>query len=114
MAQYFPIQLQPGVYKQGTDYQARGHWLDADCIRWSMGATSPIGGWALWGNTTANRLPEADGIPRTSITWADNTQNRWLAVGTYKALYVYDESAQSYDITPTALVSGQEDADPNS
>ena len=116
MAQYFPLKLQPGVYKQGTDYQARGRWLDADCIRWSMGATAPIGGWLLWGDTTdpdANRLPEADGIPRTTITWADNTQNRWLAVGTYKALYVYDESAQSYDITPTALVPGQEDADPN-
>ena len=114
MAQYFPIKVQPGVYKQGTDYQAKGRWLDADCIRWSMGATGPIGGWRTWGSP-ADPIPGADGIPRTSIAWKDNDGDRWLATGTYKALYVYDDNGTNYDITPTspALTPGQEDADPN-
>ena len=107
--QYVSLEFQPGVWKNGTLYQARGRWFDADLMRWSVGGLGPIGGWRAWGvSTTA-----VTGVPRTSLAWMDNTFRRWMAVGSASKLYVYDSAAGIFDITPTGFVAGRTDADPN-
>jgi len=107
--QYIPLEFQPGVWKNGTLYQARGRWYDSDLMRWNTGALGPIGGWRAWGNNTT----AVTNVPRTSVPWMDNSNNRWIGVGTYANLYVYDSSATRYDITPSGFTEGREDADPN-
>ena len=107
--QYINLQFQPGLFKNGTVYQAQGRWYDADLMRWSNGAIGPIGGWRAWGASTT----AVTGVPRTSVTWMDNRNNRWIGVGSASKLYVYDSSASRYDITPTGFTAGNTDADPN-
>jgi hypothetical protein len=108
-AQYVPLQFQPGIWKNGTLYQAQNRWYDADLMRWSVGALGPIGGWRAWGDSTT----AVTGVPRTALTWTDNSNNRWLAAGSASKLYVYDSSATRFDITPAGFTSGSTDADPN-
>ena len=107
--QYVPLKFQPGVWKNGTLYQAQGRWFDADLMRWSVGALGPIGGWRTWGHDTT----AITNVPRTTLPWMDNTFRRWIAVGTYANLYVYDSAASLFDITPAGFTAGREDADPN-
>lgn len=107
--QYVNLQFQPGVFKNGTVYQAQGRWYDADLMRWSNGAIGPVGGWRTWGYLTT----AVTGVPRTAIPWQDNSANRWMGVGTPSKLYVYDDAASLYDITPTGFTAGRTDADPN-
>ena len=107
--QYINLQFQPGLFKNGTVYQAQGRWYDADLMRWSNGAIGPIGGWRAWGASTT----AVTGVPRTSVTWMDNRNKRWIGVGSASKLYVYDSSASIYDITPAGFTAGNTDADPN-
>ena len=107
--QYVPLKFQPGVWKNGTLYQAQERWYDADLMRWSVGALGPVGGWRTWGDTTT----AITNVPRTTLPWMDNTFRRWIAVGTYANLYVYDHAASLFNITPTEFTAGREDADPN-
>tara|TARA_R110002020_G_scaffold7935_7_gene32603 strand:+ start:783 stop:2327 length:1545 start_codon:yes stop_codon:yes gene_type:complete len=107
--QYVPLEFKPGVWKNGTLYQARGRWYDSDLMRWNWGAMGPIGGWRSWGY----QPDAAAGTPRTCMPWVDNSNNRWMAVGSHSKLYVYDDEAAQFDITPTSFVSGNVDADPD-
>ena len=43
-------------------------------------------------------------------TWIDNSNDRWIGTGTYNKLYVYSETGTQYDITPSGLTAGREDA----
>lgn len=99
-----PLKLPPGVYKNGTDYQAKGRWADADLVRWHEGAMRPIGGWRQ--HTTATITGKA----RAMLAWADNSGDRKIAIGTASKLYALGETTTLYDITPTGLVAGSVDS----
>jgi hypothetical protein len=111
----FPIVLPPGLYLDGTNYQAKGRWVDANLTRWygpGLGASlglggSPIGGTgATLGPVNGWRLRKSDatvltGSPRAAITWKDNSANSWLGIGTHSKLYVTNILGTVFDITPT-------------
>ena len=40
-----PIDLKPGVYKNGTAYSGKMRWADSNLVRWKDGAIRVIGGW---------------------------------------------------------------------
>lgn len=41
-----PLDIPPGVVIPGTDYQAKGRWIDSDLIRWwEDGKRGPVRGW---------------------------------------------------------------------
>lgn len=101
-----PIQLPAGVYRNGTDYQAKGRWLDSNLIRWSEGMMSPVGGWTDRANVT-------DTPPRGALAWRQLNGNRWLAVGTYEKLLVVSAVGAVTDITPTGFTTGLKDASAN-
>ena len=42
---YIPLKLPPGVFRNGTEYQAAGRWYDANLVRWYEGTLRPINGW---------------------------------------------------------------------
>lgn len=108
MGRFMPLELPPGVFANGTNQQAQGRWRDSSLVRWASGTLGPVGGWRTWTNLT-NKVT---GIPRSGIAWTDNSGNRWVAAGSASNLYIYDDSAEIYDITPSSgFTPGSADAD---
>ena len=103
----FPLAVPPGIYRAGTEYQSAGRWRDASLVRWSSGAMGPVGGWN-------DRATIRAGVPiRGTIAWADNDNSRWIAAGTYNALYSLSASGTLRDISPGGLTDGNISAEAN-
>jgi hypothetical protein len=98
-----PLQIPPGVVRNGTDLESANRWRDVSLVRWRNGSLRPVGGW---------RVRKADaftGITRGMHTWQDNSGNRWLAGGQASSLYVMNAANTATDITPGALTAGNVD-----
>lgn len=98
-----PIDIQPGVYGNGTEFQSSGRWHNSNLVRWWNGRLRPVGGWQRF--TTA----PLNGPPRGLFTWRDNSGARFLATGTWSKLYAHDGGAV-YDITPATFQVGNVDS----
>jgi hypothetical protein len=101
---YIPLQIPPGVYKNGTEYQSKGRWTDANLVRWYENTIRPVGGWRKRSN---NQLT---GSARGLINWRDSNNNRRIGIGTHSKLYSMNESGTLTDITPTSFTVGDADA----
>ena len=97
-----------GVFRNGTIYQAKGRWYDADLIRFQQDQIKPVGGWQLRSSAAA-----FSGAARAVLSWRDNSNSRWIAVGTHSNLYVQDEAGANHDITPSGFTVGRADAAQN-
>jgi hypothetical protein len=95
-----PLAIPPGIYRNGTDYQASGRWRDASLVRWIEGTLQPIGGWVTRATVSSNRKV------RGSIAWSDNSAARRMAAGTYEKLFAISEANIVTDITPTSFTTG--------
>ena len=98
-----PLQIPPGVVRNGTDLESANRWRDVSLVRWRNGSLRPVGGW---------RERKADaftGITRGMHAWQDNSGNRWLAGGQASSLYVMNAANTATDITPGALTTGNVD-----
>ena len=40
-----PLEIPPGVFKNGTDLMAKDRWTDASLVRFHEDSLRPIGGW---------------------------------------------------------------------
>lgn len=98
-----PLQLPPGVYRNGTQYQAKGRWHDASLVRWTDGTLRPVGGWQ-------KRVKMGSEPPRGALAWRDLSGDRWLAIGSATALRVAKANNTVNLISPAGLVAGDVDA----
>ena len=89
------VQIRPGLNKSDTPSGAEGQWIDGDFVRFRYGQPEKIGGFQAIGTNTIS------GPTRAQHTWTDLEGNRYAALGTSKALYIYYED-KFYDITPLA------------
>ena len=78
---YVELKIPSGVYKNGTELQAKGRWHDCNLVRWDNNAMQPVKGWTQLGSSTTI------GKARKMVSWTDNNRNRRLAVGTPNKLY---------------------------
>ena len=101
-----PLQIPPGVYRNGTDYQSAGRWRDASLVRWIDGTMQPVGGWLT-------RAAMTDQPLRGVTAWRDLSGDRWLAAGSYEGLFVSTAANVVTEITPSAFVAGTKDAEAN-
>ena len=101
---YIPIKLPPGIYRNGTEYQAAGRWYDANLVRWYENTLRPMGGWRK------RASGQMTGLCRGFITWRDNSANRWIAAGTHTKLYAMNEAGTLKEITPTSFTAGIADS----
>lgn len=99
-----PLNLPPGVARNGTEYQVKGRWYDANLIRWFDGLMRPIGGWVRSSTATLT------GKCRDMVGWTTNSGSRWLGMGTPSKLYVNGGNETLHDITPVGLTVGADDA----
>ena len=97
---YIPIKLPPGVYRNGTEYQAAGRWHDASLVRWYENTLRPVLGWRT------RSASAVTGSCRGIITWRDNAASRFIALGTHSKLFAMNEAGTLKDITPTSFTTG--------
>ena len=98
------LEIPPGVYRNGTEYQSSGRFYDADLWRWHEGTSRPIGGWVARNTTLIS------GKGRAAIAWLANNNAAWSAVGTHTHLYAVARSGGVHDITPAGFTAGAADA----
>ena len=101
---YIPLKLPPGIYRNGTEYQAAGRWYDANLVRWYENTLRPMGGWRK------RSTSQMTGLCRGFITWRANDAERWIAAGTQSKLYAMNEAGTLKEITPTGITAGIADA----
>lgn len=58
---YLELEVPPGLYRNGTQFQSRGRWYDGSLVRWYGGAMQPVGGWQEIQFTGNDIVPEATG-----------------------------------------------------
>lgn len=105
MQQYVKLALPPGVARTGTEYAVQGRYFDSNLVRWFQGSLQPIGGWRAFGSSSVT------GKARAMVSWVDNSNTIWAAIGTHSGLFVVTQTAAISDITPSGFTSGREDAD---
>lgn len=99
------IELQPGMYREGTNYSAEGRYYDGDKVRFRSGKPEKIGGWVRLSNNTFL------GISRSLWNWATLDGANYLGVGTNLKYYIEDGGAYS-DITPIRKITNPMSANP--
>jgi len=99
-----PLQIPPGIHRNGTDFESSNRWRDASLVRWQDGSLRPVGGW------TTRKASAFAAPPRGMVSWMDNSNDEKLCSGTYDKLYYVNPGSTVYDITPAGLTSGSEDA----
>jgi hypothetical protein len=95
-----PLQLPPGIHRNGTDFESSNRWRDASLVRFHDGSMRPVGGW------TVRKTSAFAQAPRAMISWIDNTVGSNLVGATYEKLYYVNSSLTVFDITPTGLTTG--------
>lgn len=101
-----PLQIPPGVYRNGTEFQASNRWYDANLVRWVDGTMRPVGGWRT-------RDTVGTTAPRAALAWQDLGGDRRYAAGFHDALKAVGASGTVTDITPVDLVAGDLSAEVN-
>lgn len=92
-----PLNFPPGLQNNGTDYQSKGRWHDANLVRFHQGTIQPIGGWVTRTLTGATMT----GVACASHAWMMNDGSSYLAVGTSTGLFVITSANVVSNITPT-------------
>lgn len=104
---FLPLEIEPGIFRNGTKYQSKGRWFDANLVRWIEGAMQPIGGWVpmLEGGSAVDLGEPVWGMHG----WQANDGGAHVAVGTKDQAYVISEGTQT-EITPTGFTAGDDTA----
>ena len=99
-----PLDLKAGFYKNGTELDASNRWHDGSLVRWRDGSLRPIGGWQNFKKGfCANPI-------RGAHAWESNNGTAYFAAGSYNELTAMTGSGITYDITPSTMSNGREDA----
>ena len=95
--QLVDLKFRPGVDKQDTAYSAGDErkYIDSDFVRFHYGKPERWGGWTNLPNPNRTIV----GVVRDTHSWVGLDGLRYLALGTDRKLYIYNEGAV-YDITP--------------
>jgi len=101
-----PLQLPPGVHRNGTEFESSNRWRDGSLVRWHDGSMRPVGGWTVR-ETTGDSI---SGVCRGMMAWIDNGSGVNLSMGTSTNLYVITPSGIVSDITPTGFITGEGDS----
>ena len=100
-----PLNIPPGIYRNGTKYQARGRWYDSQLVRFTEGTIQPVGGWRFLRKDDGSNLAALDGKPRAAISWRRDSGDAVIVIATTEKLYAFVGGALT-DITPAGWSAG--------
>lgn len=100
----FPLNLQPGVRKGGTDAKSAGSYSDSQLVRWT-----PEGDLKPWRGWRKRIVGAVSGVPRAIAAWKDNAKVARFAIGTHTKIYVLALDGTLTDVTPLDYTAGQAD-----
>lgn len=103
-----PITLSPGLFKNGTRYQAVGRWYDANLVRFIDSTIRPIGGWRRAPADDGGELDALSGVARGAVAWRSDSGEIYVGVGTHQKLYLIT-GGYLRDITPFGFTTGRVD-----
>lgn len=90
---FLPIEFQPGIRRDTTEYAAEGRWYSGDKIRFRDGFPQTIGGWQPF--TGGSFL----GFTRAVTQWSKLTGESYVGFGTNSHLYIWDKGSFK-NVTP--------------
>lgn len=99
-----PLDVPPGVYRNGTNYQSLGRWYEASLMRWYQRTLRPFGGWSTLASGMA-------GPGRGMLAWRAANFVTSALIGTPSNLYLWDGDTLT-DVTPGDLPEGLPDSIP--
>ena len=97
--------MPPGLFKNGTLFQAKGRWHDANLVRFFDDTIRPVGGWRRLQSDANTDFPPLDGVPRGSFAYRTDTGGVVQVFGTTSKLYAVIGGVLK-DITPGGFVPG--------
>lgn len=110
-----PIEIPPGIVKNGTPYSRRGRWEDSNLVRWHNGAIRSIGGWLR--RTTLLGAPIATVVPspsaeavRDMFSWGDLFGEPHVILGSNLKLRHLSFEGVVTDVTPVGVNTTSKDS----
>ena len=103
MGDPIPIQLPPGLFRNGTRYEAAGRWYNGNLVRWENGRVKPIMGWQ---QLQAGKLT---GLARGGLAFTDDLGFKQTIIGTNSNLYL-SQGGTFADVTPAGFIAGRADS----
>jgi hypothetical protein len=91
-SQFQPLEIPPGVVAKATKKMRSSNWAEVNCVRWTEGQLSPVGGQAQYDYSFASRC-------RRVHSWFDLDQVHHIAYLCEAHLYV-DTGGALADVTP--------------
>jgi len=105
----FPITLPPGMYQNGTTYQAAGRWNTGQLVRFFQGTVQNVKGWAQATDANGADFATLSGMGRGALAWRQSDGSLLMAFGTTSKLYCI-AGGILYDETPSGFTTGLVDA----
>lgn len=99
-----PLTFPPGLYNNGTEYQSKNRWRDANLVRFYNGLIFPMFG------SVKRSTSSVTGKGRRIIAWTDNSGTLRAAIGTHSNLYAMSKAGVLTDITPSGFTTGTADS----
>ena len=93
LSQTKALNFRPGIHRESTQYAEEGSWYDGNRVRFRDKRPENIRGYET--KTSGSLL----GTGRDLLTWQDNITQKQMAIGTEKALYIYNNGGV-FNITP--------------
>lgn len=108
------VAIPPGLYMNGTSYDAKGRWADASRVRWHQNHIQPIGGWRAMADRLGTPLPPLSNdttqtVYRDGFSWVSNANSRHYAFGANNQLKILLPSDTLVDVTPAGFVGSPPD-----
>jgi hypothetical protein len=101
-----PLDIPPGLYKNGTEYQSLGRWYDGNGVRFENGTIQPIGGWRRLTDSSGANYAALDGCPRGAYAYLGDNGALRVAFGTSEKLYAITGGALVDITTSDSFVTG--------
>ena len=93
LSQTKALNFRPGIHRESTQYAEEGSWYDGNRVRFRDKRPENIRGYET-------KTPDILlGTGRDLLTWQDNITQKQMAIGTEKALYLYNNGGV-FNITP--------------
>ena len=99
------LDIPPGFHSSGSAYKVgqSKRWWRGNLVRFRAGLLAPVGGWLRVSDTALS------GVARGMHTWRDIGLRRRLGIGTSDSLYVYSDTGEFVEVTPTVFQPGRTD-----